>query len=256
MIQERIEDNIVIATLDGEFGNSLDRETLLAMDAIVKKVNEDDELKGIVLTGNGKMFSSGFNLPMFLGFKDLDEVVGFFEEEEQILLNLFTCKKPTVAALNGHTIAGGLIYAMACDYRIIKNHPKIKLGMSEIKIGLPLSIAQDGVMRYGFDSVKKFKDIMFFGRRDIGVEEAKEMDLVDEIIDDPDQLIARAKEVIISWIDNPGRAYVFMKQLQKKEAADEISARLKTMSMRESLNVFFDPGTRKTLEMVQSMMAK
>ena len=49
------------------------------------------------------------------------------QREEKILIDLFTCKKPVIAAINGHCAAGGLIFSMASDYRIAKNHPKIKI---------------------------------------------------------------------------------------------------------------------------------
>ena len=252
MLKEKIEDNIVIATFEDGQTNPLDLETIRSLDKTVKKVNEDDNLKGLILTGAGRSFSSGFNLPMFLSFKDLNEVVNFFEEEEEILTNLFMCKKPVISAINGHAIAGGMIFSMASDYRIVKNHPKIKIGMSEIKIGLGLSIAQTEVMRFGLDSDKKFRDVLYFSKM-YGVEEAKEKELVDEIVEE-DQLIARAKQVISQWIDNPGRAFITLKYSLKKPIEERIKNYLKTEDWQSPLNCFFDPGTRKTLEAVQAMM--
>ena len=59
MLKETIEDQIVIATLEHGSTNSITIETLKMLNEIVKKVNEDDSLKGIVITGAGKTFSSG-----------------------------------------------------------------------------------------------------------------------------------------------------------------------------------------------------
>lgn len=252
MISERIEDNIVIATFDSGKNNTITRETLRNLQAIVKKVSEQEELKGIVLTGNGKVFCSGFDLPMFLGFKDVDEVVAFFNEEEDILLDLFSCPKPVIAAINGHTVAGGLILAMACDYRVIKDHPRLKIGMSEIKIGLPLSVAQTGVMRFGLDSDRKYRDIMYFGEM-LDVAKAKELGIVDEVVAE-DQLITRAKELVCRFIDQPGRAFIKLKEGMKKPAADNIRARLKSEPWQVGMKCFFDPNVRATLEFVQKMM--
>ena len=82
MIQERIEDNIVIVEFaNGKF-NSLTLDMLHQIRDIVKKVNDEDELKGLIFTGSGKIFCSGFNLPTFLGFKDLAEAVAFFDISE------------------------------------------------------------------------------------------------------------------------------------------------------------------------------
>jgi enoyl-CoA hydratase/carnithine racemase len=252
MLNERNEEGIIIAEFDNGKVNSITLETLRKLRKIVKKANEDDSVRGIILTGAGKTFSGGFDLPMFLGFKDIDEVAAFIQEEDEILTELFMCNKPVVSAINGHAIAGGLICAMASDYRIAKNHPKINLGMSEIKLGLPLSHAQAEVMRFGFDSDKKWRDVMYFGKM-FNVEAAKEFGIVDEIVDE-DELMNRAKKIVSKWIDNPGRAFIKLKEGLKKPTADRIRQRLAEENWQESLNCFFDPNVRGALEFVMSMM--
>lgn len=252
MLNERNEEGIIIAEFDNGKINSITLETLRKLREIVKKANEDDSVRGIILTGAGKTFSGGFDLPMFLGFKDIDEVAAFIQEEDEIITELFMCSKPVVSAINGHAVAGGLICAMASDYRIAKNHPKINLGMSEIKLGLPLSLAQAEIMRFGFDSDKKWRDVMYFGKM-FNVEAAKEFGIVDEIVDE-DELMNRAKKIISKWIDNPGRAFIKLKEGLKKPAADRIKKRMAEEAWRDSLNCFFDKNVRGALEFVMSMM--
>lgn len=253
MINRTIEDNIIIATIDNGKFNSITLEALRALKAMIDEVNNNEEIKGLVLTGTGGFFSSGFNLPMFLGFKDHKEVVGFFEEEEPILIDYFTCSKPVVCAMNGHTAAMGMILAMASDYRIVINKPKLKLGMSEIKIGLPLSPVMSEVMRFGLDTDKKFRDIMYFGNM-INPETAKEMGIVDEIVE-PDQLLARAKEIVKMWIDTPGRPFIPMKSMLKAEAVGKIKHLQATQPWKEALECFFYKDVRGALEFTQAMMA-
>jgi len=252
MLNERTEEGIIIAEFNNGKTNSITLETLRKLREIVKKANEDDSIRGIILTGAGKMFSGGFDLPMFLGFKDVQEVYDFIKEEDEIITELFMCKKPVVSAINGHAVAGGLICAMASDYRIVKNYPKINLGMSEIKLGLPLSLAQAEIMRFGFDSDKKWRDIMYFGKM-LNIEAAKELGVIDEIVEE-DELISRAKKIIAKWIDNPGRAFIKLKEGLKKPAADRIKKRMAEEDWKESLQCFFDKDVRGALEFVMSMM--
>ena len=255
MINEIIEDSIVIAELENGKTNSVTHETLKKLKKIIDRVNTDDSLKGFILTGKGRFFSSGFNLPMFLEFKDIDEVVAFFEEEEQILIDLFTCQKPVISAMNGHCAAMGLIMSMAADYRIAKDHPKIKIGMSEIKIGLGLSLAQADIMMFGLDSHKKYRDIMFNGQMH-DVKTAKELGIVDETVETDEELMKRAKEIIVSWIDNPGRSFIQLKKIQKDPIALELQRKLKELDWKTPYNCFFDEGVRKTLEVVHSMLGE
>jgi len=252
MFEESIQDDIKIITLKNGKTNPINREMLIRLKEIVNEVNNTPTLKGIILTGTGRFFSSGFDLPMFINFKDLKEAIAFFNMEEEVLLSLFTCSKPVVSAINGHCAAAGLIYSMAADYRIIKDHPKIKIGMTEIKIGLPLTIAQHEVMRFGFDSDHKFRDVMFFGEM-VDVNRAKELKLVDEVVAE-DQLLERAKQVIKLWIDTPNRPFIQMKKLLRMDAANRIREKLKDETWLEGLNCFFKEDVRQTLQFVQAGM--
>ncbi|MCK5097330.1 MAG: enoyl-CoA hydratase/isomerase family protein [Desulfobacteraceae bacterium] len=253
MLEKEIQDNIVIACLTGGATNSITIDTLRQLKAIVDEVNDNDDLKGIILTGQGRFFSSGFSLPVFIDFEKSEDVISFFEEEEKILLDYFTCKKPVVCALNGHAAAMGFILAMASDYRIVKNHPKIKLGMSEIKIGLSLTIAQSSIVRFGLDSDRCYRDVMYFGEM-VGKDTALEMKIVDEVVDEKD-LIDRAKEIICLWIDTPNRPFIQIKQGLKAETAKKISHALKTENWQDPIaQTLLNQEVKATLSFVQTAM--
>lgn len=253
MLKKQIQDNIVIAQLSDGKTNAIDLETLRQLGEIVKEVNEKEELKGIILTGEGRFFSSGFSLPMFVGFETPESVIDFFVEQEAILLDFFTCQKPVVCAMNGHCAAMGLILAMASDYRLIAHHPKIKVGMSEIKIGLGLSIAQSTVMRFGLDSDKKFRDVMYFGEM-VDVNRALALELVDELLE-PEKLITRAKEIICLWIDTPNRPFIQIKQSLKKDTAAGIRNALERENWQDQMvQTLLSQEVKATLEFVQAAM--
>ncbi len=252
MINKKIEDGIIIAAFENGKFNSITVQTLAQLKEIVKQANEDDAIKGIILTGTGRTYCSGFDLPTFLGFKDLNEAVDFFNVSEDVFLDLFMCAKPVVAAINGAAMAGGLIVSMAADYRILKNHPKIQLGMTENKIGLALTVVQSGLMRYGLGSDSNFREVIYdAGRHD--PENALRLGIVDELAEE-DQLMARAKQVVVNWIDNPGRAFTMLKYTVRKPLYDQMKHYLDTENWQQGLNCIFNPQTRATLEMVVKMM--
>lgn len=252
MLKLRIEDGVMIVTLENGKTNAITRQTLEKLQGLVKEVNGSESLKGIVLTGEGRFFSSGFDLPMFMSFADREDAAAFIGYADEVLVDLFTCDKPVVCAMNGHSAAGGLILAMASDYRIVKNHPKIKLGMSEIKIGVPLSVAQSAVMRFGLDSDKKFRDVMYFGEM-VDVTAAKAMEMVDEVVEE-EQLIARAKEIVTLWIDTPNRPFTLLKKKLKAGVVKEIKEDLEEGSWKEGMECFFKEEVRQVLAFVQSTM--
>ena len=252
MLEAYVEDDIQIVKFNNPKTNPINLAMLEQLHEIIQTVNTNPSPKGLILTGEGRFFSSGFDLPIFINFKDLEEATAFFAFEENVLLSLFTCSKPVVSAINGHAAAAGLIYSMAADYRIVKDHPKIKIGMSEIKIGLPLTIAQHEVMRFGFDGNLKFRDVMFFGQM-VDVHKAREMALVDEVVSEAD-LIERAKQVVSQWIDTPNRPFMRMKELLKMDTARRISRKLAEENWQDGMNCFFQEDVRQTLEFVQASM--
>lgn len=253
MLETKSQDDILMAKLTDGKTNAIDRTTLRLLDQAVKQVNDDPNLKGLILTGEGRFFSSGFSLPMFINFAAREEVIEFFTEQEDILVNFFTCTKPVVAAMNGHSAAMGLILAMAADYRIVKNHPKIKIGMSEIKIGLGLSIAQTAVMRFGLDSDKKYRDVMYFGDM-MDVNQAREIQVVDEVVDEGN-LIARAREIIRLWIDTPNRPFIQIKRMLKKDTVERIRQELERGTWKnEMCDTLLNPDVKAALGFVQAAM--
>jgi enoyl-CoA hydratase/carnithine racemase len=115
--------------------NALDHAIL---DAIAAMLGDLGDARAVVLTGADGMFSSGYDIG------GIPEEV-FAEEAERLVAHPFTealdaldaCPIPTVAALPGHTIGGGLEVALACDLRVAADG--IVLGMPPAKLGLVYS---------------------------------------------------------------------------------------------------------------------
>lgn len=248
----RVEDNIIIFTFKNGKVNSISTETLQGLEQAVDRVNNEEELKGIVLTGEGKFFSGGFDLETFTTFESGDAILKWFEYEEQVLLKLFTCKKPVVAAINGTATAAGMIVSMACDYRIVKNHPKIKLGMTEIKLGLALTPAEGEIMRFGLDTDKKYRDVIFGGEL-FNPEYAVAQGIFDEMAEEA-ELVEKAKAKVCAFIDTPGRPFILLKQLEKQHAAAIIEKGIKEFEWDVLVKIFTDEKVIGTLKMVKQAM--
>ena len=226
MVQHIIEDNIMIVRFSNPPTYAMTFQSLTGIRDAVKKVNEDSSLKGLIFTGEGKFFCSGFDLPTFLAFKTQQETAEFFTIEEEMLYELFTMKKPAIAAVNGHCTAGGFIIAMGCDYRIATDNPKPRMGMTEIKIGFGLTIAEMELVRFSLNSNRDLCDVMFEGER-MSFQQAHSRGYVNELVDEG-RLIARCKEKICGWIDLPGKAFISLKEGIRFPVAQEIRRRLDT----------------------------
>jgi enoyl-CoA hydratase/carnithine racemase len=155
--------------------NALDRAIL---DGIAHAVREADA-RCIVLTGEHGMFSSGYDIG------DIPEDV-FSQEAEKLVAHPFTSAidaldatdLPTIAALPGHTIGGGLELALACDLRIAADG--IKLGMPPAKLGLVYS--HTGLRRFiDMVGVARTRELFLLGRN-IEARRALEWGLVNDVV--------------------------------------------------------------------------
>ena len=251
----QIVDNIVIFKFNRGRLNSITMESLQGLDEVIDRVNNEEALKGIILTGNCKYFSSGFDLGTFTSFQSREEILDWFNYEENVLLKLFTCSKPVVAAINGHATAMGMIISMACDYRLVVDHPKIKLGMTEIKIGLSLTLVQGTVMRFGLDTDKKYRDVIYKGEF-FDPAYAIAQGIYDELAENETDLIEKAKAKVCSMIDTPGRPFIMLKQLEKMQTVDWLNSKIKEVDWTPLVTTFTDEKVVNTLKMVQAALGE
>lgn len=249
----KVEDGIVIFQIQTNKVSSISLQTLRELVEVIEQLNTRDDLKGLILTGTDKYFSGGFDLNEFTSFEGPQAIVDWFKYEEEALLKLFTCSKPVVAALNGHATAAGMIVTMACDWRMAINSPKVRMGMTEIKLGLALSPAEAILMRWGLDTEKKYRDIIFKGEL-ISVVEAAEKEILDELADDPAQLIERAKAKISSLIDQPGRSFIELKRLHRESTAAAIRAGIDAYDWNRMVTVFTDVKIVDSLKAVKAQI--
>lgn len=248
-----VDDGIITFTFDNNGYNSINTEVLHGLHDAVRQANSDDSVKGIIITGQGRIFSSGYELGTFISFKDDADCLEWGGMRESVIYDLFTCKKPVVAAINGHAMAAGLIVAMAADYRIVVNNPKVKMGMPEINIGIPLSNSEAEVIKFGFGSDKNYRDMMFTGAQ-INPETALQKGLVDELAADRAELIEKAQAKIIAMMDAPGRAFVMLKQVEKRHVADYIQANSSKFDWQGYAACFFKESVMAAIKKVKASM--
>jgi len=116
--------------------NALNHEILRKLLAGIEQVLGDGA-RGLILSGQDGMFSAGIDVPQLLGM-DRPAIFEFWSLLFDSSKALLTCPVPVVAALAGHSPAGGTVLAAHCDYRIAVNGP-YKIGFNEVQVGLPLS---------------------------------------------------------------------------------------------------------------------
>ena len=120
-------DDVAVLTVDNPPVNPLSDGVRTGLYESLVKAEENSDVKGVVLTGNGRAFIAGADISEFGG-----NVEGISLNE--VFSKLENCQKPVVAAINGIALGGGLETALCCNYRIADN--KAFVGLPEVNLGL------------------------------------------------------------------------------------------------------------------------
>ena len=89
----------------------------------------------ILLRGENGALSAGVDLREVAAL-DAQEMEAFLRMLDQVTRTLLCWPRPSVAVLDGHAIAGGCVIAMACDHRVATANPKLRIGLTEVAVGV------------------------------------------------------------------------------------------------------------------------
>jgi 3,2-trans-enoyl-CoA isomerase len=203
---------------------------------------DDHEVKAVIITGAGKFFSFGFDIPEFLRYTKVD-FVRYLTKFTDFYTFLFLYPKPVVAALNGHTIAGGCMIAIACDYRIMVSG-KAKIALNEINFGSSLFAGSVEMMKLLLGQ-RKAEEAAYSGAM-YAAEEAYQRGLIDRISTE-EALESDARNVALMYASRDGVAFKSIKNLLRKSAAEDMRRRERD-SIREFVDIWYSESTWKTLQ--------
>jgi enoyl-CoA hydratase/carnithine racemase len=170
-----------IRIFNPERRNALDHEILDTLAETLPRLDHGIETRCVVITGAPPAFSAGYDLTTIPGAtfeRDAEALVAhpFHDAMEALAAHPW----PTVAAINGHCLGGGLELAMTCDLRICA--AGAKLGMPPAKLGLV----------YSHTGLRKFIDTLGLARtkelfltgRNFAAERAERIGLVHDVVED------------------------------------------------------------------------
>lgn len=212
-----LEDRGQVALLRLDHGkvSAIDSELLTLMMDRLEAVAASPA-RALVLTGTGASFSAGVDLWRVLegGRAYLLEFLPAFR---RAVARLFSFDRPVVAAVNGHAIAGGCLFALCCDYRVMARGDG-RIGVPLLRVGVPFPGISIEILR--FVAGPQAHQLAYFGDT-YPPEQAHQLGLVDELAD-PEVLLDRALEVAGQLAAIPARTF----QLTKRQLRQPVLGRI------------------------------
>lgn len=250
-IATTVKDRLAVITLNRGKSNSLNREMVTELQDMLHNVENDENIGGVVITGRENFFSAGL---------DLIELYHYNEQEARSFWHLFldftakitAFKKPIVAAINGHSPAGGCVIALACDARVMAEGKYI-IGLNEVPVGI---IVPDSIFKlYSFWLGKANAYRNLLEGKLFSPEEALSVGLVDEIVK-PESILTAAERKARKYMAFEANTWQQSKLNLRKDLVAATSAD-QSADLEIMLKQWWSPATRAILKsLVDSLQKK
>lgn len=228
----RVEDGVAWITMNRpETLNSYDRDILFDMNVAFEKADADDDVRCIVLTGEGRAFTSGGNLQELAKMnKDRRVAILDVDMTADMVRRLYNIKKPVIAAINGPTYGAGIATAMACD--ILLASDKASFGYSFTGLGFCPDSGSTWFLtqKVGYNKACE----ILFSAKTLNADELLSLGLVNAVVPH-DELIATAAKYAKRIAAGPAMALM----LQKRVLRNAVSTSFEQNREYESITQIF-----------------
>jgi enoyl-CoA hydratase len=239
-------DGVVSLGLERGKVNALDRALVHELAEQVHALARDGDARALVLTGTGKFFSFGFDIPALYPLPR-DEFAVFVADFAALYRTIFLYPKPVVAALNGHAIAGGCMLALACDCRLMVGGTGAKIALNEIGFGSSVFAGATAMLRACVGDAAAAR-VVYSGAL-YPADEARGLGLVDEVVDAA-ALAARAGAVANELAAMHAPAFASIKRLLREPIAAQFDPR-EAASIAEFVDIWYSDHTRAKLREIE-----
>jgi len=244
-IESQKSDGIVTLRLGRGKVNALNGMVVDELGYLLKTFENDPEVRSVILTAGGKFFSFGFDIPEFLSFTK-EQFSEFLVNFTDLYTYIFRYPKPVMAALNGHTIAGGYMLALACDYRVMVSE-KAKISLNEIGFGASVFAGSVEMLRFWVGNANA-TEVLFSGAM-YTAEEAKKIGLVHEVAI-ADELMDVARKAASGLASKHQPAFASIKSLLRRSTIEEMMHRERE-SIKEFADIWYSETTWANLQNIR-----
>jgi enoyl-CoA hydratase len=241
MIETTDQDGVAVLRLSNGPVNALDLDLLTELPAALANVAD---AKAVVLTGAGKCFSAGVDLKRIIEDGPV-YVEQFIPALGAAALALFEHPKPTVAAVNGHALAGGCVLTAAADYALMSGGT---IGLTELTAGVAFPVVPLEIMRH---AVGPRVSSLVLTAKTLKPEGAQAIGLVDEVVA-PEELVPRAIERAAKLATIRSDVYALSKQQLQQPA----KARIDAGDDRQVIEMWGSQATRDFLAEFMASISK
>jgi enoyl-CoA hydratase/carnithine racemase len=213
--------------------------------AICRDANGDESVKAIVIGGSADAFVAGTDIAQFVDFKDASQALDYERRMDAWLGAIEDVRVPTIAALRGPVVGGGLAIAAACDLRVAA--PSARFGVPVARTLGNCFSAANLVRLAALVGLGRVKELVFTARL-IDAQEARAIGLITEVVDTEEALERRVDQLVdqlssyapLTLHATKEMARRIRERMMPDEAADLVALCYTSADFREGVKAFIE----------------
>jgi len=223
--------------------NAINAEMVKELREVFREMEDDPDVKGVILTGQPHYFSAGLDLIELFQY-DKKQISDFFEAFGSLYLQLVRFPKPFISAITGHAPAGGCVLAVTSDNRYMAEGGKYVIGLNEVAVHVQIS--QNLTEAYAFWMGDGRASRYILEGKLLSGAEALAAGLVDELVP-LENVLERAEKQIRIYLKADLEIWARTKQKVRKHWLDRLDPDGK-QSLQEAATLWWKPEIRQKME--------
>jgi enoyl-CoA hydratase len=207
--------------------NAFHNEAMREIMGALKELGNDDRVRAILVRGEGRAFSAGFDMKASAGrdMSTIDRVQAQMELQFDFIMSFWDCPKPTIALVHGFCMAGAFEVALACDITVAAEgtrfgEPEVRFGTGIVAMLLPWAVLP-----------KHAKEMLLTGNDKMDAARAHAIGIVNHVVPQ-DQLVSFGRTMAMDIAAAAGPSVFFTKRAMNRT--------YEIMGMRDALKAALD----------------
>ena len=249
-LQVEIKNGYAIVQLNRGKVNAINLEMVEELASVFESFEKDDAVGGVIITGQPNFFTAGLDV-IELYHYDEDKIKSMFIQFGNLHAQMVKFPKPLIAAITGHAPAGGAVFSIACDYRVMADNQKFTIGLNEIKVNIGLS--EDIINGYAFWLGKGLATRYLLDGKLMNAEEGHAVGFIDEVAP-LEEVLDRAEQQMTQYLGAEPQIFKSIKLKSRKAWIEKLGVN-GSSELKENLEIWWKPEVRSRMKGFVEMLS-